>query len=399
MDFIEHARAMIPTLSGLAVTVWESNNAILKDFERKFCFLPETQTLYTVKGLLSFFERKDGSHIYMVTDALDTHVVIIKIDAQWIILGPYVTSSWEEGNAKILLASCGVGESLCLPYKLYRCEMPLLEQAYVLRIAAMLLTYTVGNAPPRELEIIRLAAKDAAGMRSYFTEQYDGIEFVNRRYALEDQIVEAVRQGKPDEALRRRREMRLLVPGLRYTTNDLSDQIAGSAILRTLVRRAALQAGLTPVLIDSISQEFAQKMHRAVDERQLDTLEEQLILAFCHAVRANNQNSYSIYVKRAIQYIESHLSQPISVDTLCQLSNISRKHFVQLFSKETGKTVKQYIMHVRCERAAELLENSQLLVQEISNFVGYEDNNYFSKIFKSVMGLSPQEYRKMKSFY
>ena len=59
--------------------------------------------------------------------------------------------------------------------------------------------------------------------------------------------------------------------------------------------------------------------------------------------------------------------------------------FVRLFGKETGKTVNQYIMQLRCERVAELLQNSQLLVQEISSYVGYEDNNYFAKVFKNVM--------------
>ena len=56
-------------------------------------------------------------------------------------------------------------------------------------------------------------------------------------------------------------------------------------------------------------------------------------------------------------------------------------------------------MQVRCERAADLLQNSQLLIQEISHYVGYEDNNYFSKIFKATMGVSPLEYRRRKTFY
>lgn len=399
MDFINHAQIMIPALSGMAVTVWNGTSQPLQEFEKRFCFLPEIQTLYTEKGLLSFFEKKDDSHIYTLSDALGTQIIMIKIDKQWIILGPYVTSMWHETDAKVLLASCGVGDTLLLPYKLYRCGLPVLEQGFAVRIAVLLLTSTVGNLPPRELEAIHLAAKDASQMQSHISEQYDEVELVNQRYALESQIEEAVYQGKTTEALRLVQEMLLLASGLRYVTDDMKDQIAGAAILRVLVRHAALRAGLMPAVIDPLSQEYAQKMHRAVDEQQMHELIEQYIVAFCFAIRANNKSNYSIYVKRAIQYIETHMSQSISIDALCRINGISRKHFVRLFSKETGKTVKQYIAQVRCERAAELLENSQLLVSEISSYVGYEDNNYFTKIFKSVMGVSPQEYRKMKTFY
>lgn len=399
MVFIEHAKIMIPALSGLAVTVWNGSTQPLKEFEKRFCFLPQMQTLYTENGLLSFFEKKDGSHIYTMYDALGTQIILLKIDEQWVILGPYVTSVWHEANAKVLLAGCGVGDAYFMSYKLYRCGLPLLEQGFAVRAAVLLLTNTVGNIPPRELETIHLAARDTSQIQSHISEQYDEAELVNHRYALENQIEEAVYQGKTTEALRLVHEMFLHVSGLRYVTSDMKDQIAGAAILRVLVRHAALRAGLMPIVVDSLSQEYAQKMHRTVDEQQMRGLIEQYIAAFCFVIRANNKSNYSVYVKRAVQYIETHLSQSIAIDTLSKLNGISRKHFVHLFSKETGKTVKQYIAQTRCERAAQLLENSQLPVHEISGYVGYEDNNYFTKVFKSVMGTSPQEYRKMKTFY
>lgn len=126
---------------------------------------------------------------------------------------------------------------------------------------------------------------------------------------------------------------------------------------------------------------------------------DEYVRTFCHMIRVYSQNSYSPYVRRAVQYIDAHLSQPITIDDLCRLSNISRSHFVRLFGQETGKTVKQYIAQARCECAANLLENSQMLVQEVSHYVGYDDTNYFARVFKEIMGISPQEYRKKKSFY
>lgn len=62
-------------------------------------------------------------------------------------------------------------------------------------------------------------------------------------------------------------------------------------------------------------------------------------------------------------------------------------------------TVKQYMAKKRCEVAAELLLDSKLSVQQVGAYVGYADNNYFSKVFKANMGASPQDYRKKYNFY
>ena len=396
MDFIDHAQIMIPAMTGLSVTVLDSGDRPFRQFERENCLSARLQPLYTTAGLRQFFDKKDGSHIYDISDALDTRVLLMKIHEQWIILGPYVITAWNENTAKVLLAKVGAQEVMHLPYKAYRCKLPLVQHEMAVHAAVLLVTHTVGNEPPREIESIDILA---GGEPANISQVFEDFTVVNKRYELENQFIEAIAQGKTSKSLDLFREIQSLAPGLRFISGDLKDKIAGAAIIRTLVRRAAVQGGLTPVLIDAISQEYAQQMHRALDDAALNDLLELHIAAFCRAIRANKKSNYSIYVKRAVQYIETHLSQPISADTLCRLNGISRAHFVHLFSEETGRTIKQYIARSRCERAAELLENSHLPVHEISNYVGYEDSNYFTKVFKNVMGISPQDYRKVKTFY
>ena len=56
-------------------------------------------------------------------------------------------------------------------------------------------------------------------------------------------------------------------------------------------------------------------------------------------------------------------------------------------------TVKEYLAKRRCNIAARLLAGSETSIQEIAEYVGYTDNNYFSKVFKANAGMSPQSYR------
>ena len=399
MTYLEQAQTMIPTLTGLAMTIWRDDLAPLEEFEKKYCFLPQIQILYSVSGLLRFFEGKDGRHIYILTDMLETKAVIIKVMDQWVILGPYVSTEWQDTAARVQLAKNGAQESAFLPYKMYRGGLPTLNTEYVIQAAKLILIYTVGDDSPTEVEMINMAAEELADKADSIAKAYEETELINKRYAVEQKLSEAIGQGNTAEALRLRREIINLGAGIRFLSDEMQDHLIGAMGLRMLTRHAALRAGMTPVAIDAISQTYAQKMHRTVNNRELGRLCEEYLATFCAAVRSVQKSNYSLYVKRAVQYIEMHLNQQLDADVLSNLSNISRRHFAQLFSKETGKTVTQYVMQARCERAAELLQNSPLQIYEIGRYVGYEDPAYFSRVFRELMGVSPQQYRKMKSFY
>lgn len=398
MSFLENAKLFIPALSGLPVTVWDRKDQTLEIFEKEFCFLPAVQPLYTAKGMQRFFEQKKENRIYKITDALDTHVVIINMCAQIVILGPYTDTPWRDAAAKVLLAGCCLQEDKFIPYKIYRCSLPFVEKNRAEDIAVFMLGNMVEFTDLNPI-YVDMSEKKIEMDSLQTPPAYDEIEHIKKRYLFESKIMEAVRQGNSDQVFKLFHNNQELLIGVRFLTNSLHDKIASAFAIRVLVRHAALQAGLEPVFVDALSQEYAQKMHCASDAAQLHDILRQYIIAFCQAVRSNQKNNYSRYVRSALQYIELHLSQHITVDELCRINHITRQYFSQLFKKETGKTVKQYMNQARCERAAELLESSSLPIQEIGQYVGYEDTNYFTRVFKKQMGISPQEYRKQKAFY
>lgn len=69
----------------------------------------------------------------------------------------------------------------------------------------------------------------------------------------------------------------------------------------------------------------------------------------------------------------------------------------KLFKEEKGETFINFISDKRLEKSRQLLETTDLSIKEITADVGYNDQNYFSRIFKNKYGLSPKEYRKVKN--
>lgn len=110
--------------------------------------------------------------------------------------------------------------------------------------------------------------------------------------------------------------------------------------------------------------------------------------------KQKEQFSYSENVWQAIQMIQDRYGEEISIKEAADQLFINAMYLGQLFKKETKKTFSQYLNHYRIEKAKVLLIETAKNINEISRSIGYNNTTYFSKTFKSVVGMSPKEYRK-----
>lgn len=102
-------------------------------------------------------------------------------------------------------------------------------------------------------------------------------------------------------------------------------------------------------------------------------------------------------LKLATEYMNANYNNNISVDTVAEHVQRSSSYLSRVFKESTGMTVGDYLIQLRIRRAAELLEEQQLTIEEICSEIGYANVSYFSKIFKSRMGLTPGQYRQRHS--
>ena len=90
-----------------------------------------------------------------------------------------------------------------------------------------------------------------------------------------------------------------------------------------------------------------------------------------------------------------HLNKPLPVARLAALANISPSHFFALFKRHTGCAPIDYFIRLRMRRACDLLGTTSLSVKEVAAVLGYDDQFYFSRVFKSVNRVAPSEYRAL----
>jgi transcriptional regulator GlxA family with amidase domain len=99
-------------------------------------------------------------------------------------------------------------------------------------------------------------------------------------------------------------------------------------------------------------------------------------------------------ILHAQHWIENNYSNTIAIDTIAQETGMSRRTFERRFKSATGDTPLFYLQRVRIERAREFLEKTDKTFDEIAYSVGYEDSQFFRKIFEKQTGLLPRDYRK-----
>ena len=109
---------------------------------------------------------------------------------------------------------------------------------------------------------------------------------------------------------------------------------------------------------------------------------------------ANTNVSQKQMISEVIKYIEEFYIQSINIETVLRFCPLSRSHFHVVFKRETGKTFNDFLRDVRLEKSKELLKNSDLPVQEVSYQCGFSSHAYFTQVFKSVMTMTPGEFRQ-----
>lgn len=100
-------------------------------------------------------------------------------------------------------------------------------------------------------------------------------------------------------------------------------------------------------------------------------------------------------VEHAKEYIMEHYFEKISLTDVADKIGVSSGYLSTLFQKELEKGFIDYLNEIRIERACTYLQQNYLKTYEIAYKVGFNDEKYFSKVFKKIKGCSPSEYRKI----
>ncbi|TLS50043.1 helix-turn-helix transcriptional regulator [Paenibacillus antri] len=159
------------------------------------------------------------------------------------------------------------------------------------------------------------------------------------------------------------------------------------------IRLAALERIGLPRL-DEILANSADKISRCVTVAELERQLLEWVTLTAHAVQEKKAEPKDAVTSFVIDYVQNHMAEEIYLDALAEKLNLSSGYLSSYFKEKTGTNIVEYVNETRIRKAAELLLDTRMKVQEVAEAVGYRNITSFNRMFKKYTGLRPSDYRK-----
>ena len=131
-------------------------------------------------------------------------------------------------------------------------------------------------------------------------------------------------------------------------------------------------------------------------EEALSVMADNLKERHIYRCRARGECCRLFYCKNALQYMEDHYSEKLTLSKVAEKTYVSQWHLSKLLNKQEGKNFSEILNHIRIEHAKELMQEMSYRIADISEEVGFTDVAHFSRVFKKMEGISANEYRNTK---
>jgi YesN/AraC family two-component response regulator len=154
-------------------------------------------------------------------------------------------------------------------------------------------------------------------------------------------------------------------------------------------------AAVHPVHIDKISELYARKIEGVVFEKELLDISNEMIRKYCLLVHNYSLKGYSEVVCDALNYIDCHLNDSISLKKMAEHIKVNSSYLSVRFKKEVGQSVIDYVNQKKVENSLLYLAATDMSMVEVAERVGIDDANYFSKLFKKYRGMTPRQYHML----
>ena len=163
--------------------------------------------------------------------------------------------------------------------------------------------------------------------------------------------------------------------------------------LLVLMGRAAVSAGADAQLIMRETSQRKQTLASMQEVEPLFLWLSQQMNSMMESVFQFSDARHANVIHRCVQYIETNYYEKITLEQLAKAAYLSPSYLSRVFAKETGVSFNTYLNTVRIQKSKALLLHDGLRLIDIAGAVGFEDQSYFTKVFKRIVGVTPNHYR------
>jgi len=166
--------------------------------------------------------------------------------------------------------------------------------------------------------------------------------------------------------------------------------------LVVLLSRAALEGGADVEQIFGLNYKYLSQIHDFHTVEELTYWLSKIMARFTDCVFNLTDVKHVDVIYKAVDYVKRNYMKKITLEEVAFHVHLSPSYFSKIFKDELKHNFNTYLNNVRIDMSKKLLLDESITLVDVSNLVGYEDQSYFSKVFKKMVGISPGRYRESR---
>jgi two-component system response regulator YesN len=272
-------------------------------------------------------------------------------------------------------------------------KLPVIHGRKIHKAAEFLfdLLYEVGGFDPRVVRWRKQRSEQQSQIGEFIQERKKvGTEW---RYPLESEreLIGKVKIGDRTGA----KEILNSILGtiLFHNPGDLGVLKARLLELLSILSRSAVEGGVDIDVMLEKNLTFVNKVMQINNQEDLCAWISTALNEFVELVYSSQDAKKVTQIRPAINYIDANYDKPITLADIARVSHLSVSRLAHIFKEQMGITIIDYLTSVRIERAKQLLLATGQSCTEICFQVGYNNQSYFSRTFKDLVGMSPRQFR------
>ena len=163
-----------------------------------------------------------------------------------------------------------------------------------------------------------------------------------------------------------------------------------------LSRAASLNGGGNRQKIMDVSVDYLKTIWSLESVEDVSVWMSRMLSTFTQMVFSTKDIKHIDVIQKVVAFVNSNYMNKISLDDIAKEGFLSSSYLSKLFKSEMKINLSTYINNVRIEKSKLLLLDSSLSIFDVAAMVGFEEQSYFSKVFRNIVGVSPGKFRQLK---
>ncbi len=402
-EYLNSSLEAFSDITGIPVTYFNDSDWVMAEFKKddKICNIFEVyqdSCSACRKNLASagqFASRLGEPYIFLCKAGLANIAVSLIIDgalAGYFIAGPIVMGELRSSTARNFSTLNNLSESAAAVAKMFAGKMKVFQPNQVSQIAILFYNCIITSVS---------ASNDYSALRNQYSEQNKiNIDIqhykkehisVEYPYDLEKVLIDNVSNGQVTAA--KENVAKLLSTFSILEAGDLDGIKAKALWLFAIIIRIASENDSNLNQIIDTDLDIINRLSDTESYNELLSVAESLIELITKNMLTSIYSGRSQIVTKALQFINKNYREKISLKDIETNLHDKSTYFSTLYKQEMGVTFTDYLNSLKIEHACQLLSGTNLSIIDVSLSTGFDDQSYFTKVFKKAKGMTPKAYR------